>query len=116
MLFAELLHTCFQLELKSHGSSALFLRAFLGFGESWRRGVEHYQYRVGKASLRDIQVLVTDRSGNELELGKEYLDKQLAFGFAEILYRDGKPYGIETEKEVTVKIVGQAPTPAADPS
>lgn len=29
----------------------------------------------------------------------------LAIGYAEILYRGGKPYGVELEKEVTVKIV-----------
>jgi hypothetical protein len=34
----------------------------------------------------------------------------LGSGFCEILYRDGKPYGIETEKQVKVKIVDHSKT------
>lgn len=36
----------------------------------------------------------------------------LAIGYAEVLYRNGKPYGVELEKEVTVKIVERRPVDA----
>ena len=105
-------HTLAKMRLFAAPDAMKFDRARVhGFIKSLKTGdivgVEHYQYRVGKASLRNLTVSVTTARGEEKELDKDHLNIQLALGFAEILYRDDKPYGIETEKEVTVKIVGK---------
>lgn len=67
-------------------------------------GVEHNQYKVEEVyedSFNGIHIL----SRNSVVVNVEDLTMGLGTGFCEILYRDGKPYGIETEKQVKVKIV-----------
>lgn len=67
-------------------------------------GVEHNQYRVVKVTKESL--LGTEiKSNRETELSLTELTTAVGSGFAEILYRKGKPYGIELEKEVKVKIV-----------
>lgn len=67
-------------------------------------GVEHNQYKVEELNTRTF-------SGTNLHnktfttLSPEEITIGLGTTFCEILYRDGKPYGIETEKQVKVKIV-----------
>ena len=67
-------------------------------------GVEHNQYRVEKINKEGF-------SGTNIKTNKEFdvapteLTIAIGSGFAEVLYRDGKPYGVELEKEVTIKIV-----------
>lgn len=67
-------------------------------------GVEHNQYKVLKVT--EDNFIGLDMKRND-EFIPEYdrLTMAIGCGFAEILYRDNKPYGIEQEKEVKIKIV-----------
>ena len=67
-------------------------------------GVEHNQYRVEQVSEYSF-IGMNILSKERMTLSSEDLTMGLGSGFCEILYRDGKPYGIETEKQVKVKIV-----------
>ena len=67
-------------------------------------GVEHNQYRVEEVSEYSF-IGMNILSKERMTLSSEDLTMGLGSGFCEILYRDGKPYGIETEKQVKVKIV-----------
>lgn len=67
-------------------------------------GVEHNQYRVEEVSEHSF-IGLNALSKERMTLSSEDLTMGLGSGFCEILYRDGKPYGIETEKQVKVKIV-----------
>ena len=66
-------------------------------------GVEHNQYRVEEITEESF-------TGVNIKTNAEYvpnLDKlsvAIGSGFAEILYRKGKPYGIKLSKEITLKI------------
>jgi len=67
-------------------------------------GVEHNQYKVEEVSEHSF--IGTNIHTKRLRtVSAEDLTMGLGSGYCEILYRDGKPYGIETEKKVTVKIV-----------
>lgn len=67
-------------------------------------GVEHNQYRVEEV---DHHSFIGENISNKQKktLTPEDITVALGSGYCEILYRDDKPYGIELEKEVTVKIV-----------
>ena len=67
-------------------------------------GVEHNQYKVEKVTKESF-VGINLKTKQEYESDQDRLTMAIGMGFAEILYRNGKPYGIELEKEVTVKIV-----------
>jgi len=67
-------------------------------------GVEHNQYRVEE--VQDCGFLgINVATKSSANVSTEDLTIGLGSGFCEILYRDNKPYGIETEKQVKVKIV-----------
>lgn len=66
-------------------------------------GVEHNQYRVEETSEHSFVGVNIDTKATVV-VGAEDLTMGLGTGFCEILYRDGKPYGIETEKQIKVKI------------
>ena len=66
-------------------------------------GVEHNQYRVEKVTKENF-VGIDLKTKQEFEPEQDRLTMAIGMGFAEILYRNGKPYGVELEKEVTVKI------------
>jgi hypothetical protein len=72
-------------------------------------GVEHNQYRVEQVSEYSF-IGMNILSKERMTLSSEDLTMGLGSGFCEILYRDGKPYGIETEKQVKVKIVDHSKT------
>lgn len=72
-------------------------------------GVEHNQYRVEEVSEHSF-IGLNALSKEHMTLSSEDLTMGLGSGFCEILYRDGKPYGIETEKQVKVKIVDHSKT------
>ena len=67
-------------------------------------GVEHNQYRVEEVSEHSF-IGINILSKDMVTLNSEDLTMGLGSGFCEILYRDNKPYGIETEKQIKVKIV-----------
>ena len=67
-------------------------------------GVEHNQYRVEEVDQYSF-VGVNTFTKRSVSVSSEDLTMGLGSGYCEILYRDGKPYGIETEKQVKVKIV-----------
>lgn len=67
-------------------------------------GVEHNQYRVEEVQ-EDSFIGINILSKELVTLNSEDLTMGLGSGFCEILYRDNKPYGIETEKQIKVKIV-----------
>ena len=67
-------------------------------------GVEHNQYRVqgvNKGSFNGVDI----KTDKEYEHDDTRLSLAIGSGFAEVLYRDGNPYGVELEKQVKVKIV-----------
>lgn len=71
-------------------------------------GVAYTAYKVEEINLSDCSLSLIDmtkRSRPTAELGMGEIGFAIACGFAEILYRDDKPYGIELEKEYTIKIV-----------
>jgi hypothetical protein len=70
-------------------------------------GVEHNQYRVEEVQ-EDSFIGINILSKQSQTVSVEDLTMGLGSGFCEILYRDGKPYGIETEKQVKVKIVNHS--------
>lgn len=67
-------------------------------------GVEHNQYRVEEVDQYSFigMNIFTKRS---VSVSSEDITMGLGSGYCEILYRNGKPYGIETEKQVKVKII-----------
>lgn len=67
-------------------------------------GVEHNQYRVEEL-YQDSFIGMNILTKEVKTLSAEDLTVALGSGFCEILYRDDKPYGIETEKQVKVKII-----------
>ena len=67
-------------------------------------GVEHNQYRVTEVSEHSF-IGIDIHSKEARTVNADDLTMGLGSGFCEILYRDGKPYGIETEKQVKVKIM-----------
>jgi hypothetical protein len=67
-------------------------------------GVEHNQYRVEQVTKENF-VGVDLKTKKEMDLTPELLTIAIGSGFAEVLYRNGKPYGIELEREVKIKIV-----------
>lgn len=67
-------------------------------------GVEHNQYRVEEVnSDRFLGENILTKACHALS--PEDITMGLGMGYCEILYRDGKPYGIETEKQIKVKII-----------
>jgi len=70
-------------------------------------GVEHDQYKVEEVSEHSfIGMNIHTKQSQTVSI--EDLTLGLGSGYCEILYRDGKPYGIETEKQVKVKIVNHS--------
>ena len=67
-------------------------------------GVEHNQYKVEEVTKERFSGIDL-RSKQEYQYDPDRLTMAIGMGFAEILYRNDKPYGIALEKEVTVKIV-----------
>jgi hypothetical protein len=67
-------------------------------------GVEHNQYRVEEVTKESF-VGIDLKTKQEYHSEQDRLTMAIGMGFAEILYRNGKPYGVELEKEVTIKIV-----------
>jgi hypothetical protein len=67
-------------------------------------GVNHNQYKVESIDPRAFTG-VQFGTKQLMTLSSEDITIGLGTGFCEILYRDGKPFGIETEKKVTVKVV-----------
>lgn len=71
-------------------------------------GIDDTAYKVTEVNLDDCSLMLqnmTKRGHPAAELGLDQIGFAIACGFAEILYRDDKPYGIELEKEYTIKIV-----------
>jgi hypothetical protein len=66
-------------------------------------GVEHNQYRVEQANKENFTVSDV-KTKRECQIDEARLSMAIGMGFAEILYRKGKPYGVALEKEVTIKI------------
>mgnify|MGYP006278464195 CR=1 FL=1 len=67
-------------------------------------GVNHNQYKVESIDTRAFSG--QQRNGRQtVTLSAEDITIGLGTGFCEILYRDDKPFGIETEKKVKVKVV-----------
>ena len=66
-------------------------------------GVNHNQYKVESIDTRAFSG--QQRNKQTVTLSAEDITIGLGTGFCEILYRDGKPFGIETEKKVKVKVV-----------
>jgi hypothetical protein len=67
-------------------------------------GIEHNQYQVVAVegnSLRCVNVL----NKREVVISPEDLTLAIGAEFADILYRNDKPFGIRSTKTVTVKIV-----------
>lgn len=67
-------------------------------------GVEHNQYRVEEVTKESF-VGIDLKTKQEYQYDPDRLTMAIGMGFAEILYRKGKPYGVALEKEVTVKII-----------
>lgn len=67
-------------------------------------GVEHNQYKVEEVAEHSF-IGFDIHAKKAATINAEDLTMGLGSGFCEILYRDNKPYGIETEKQVKVKIV-----------
>ncbi len=71
-------------------------------------GIDDTAYKVTEINIGDCSLVLqnmTKRGHQAAELGLDQIGFAIACGFAEILYRDDKPYGIELEKEYTIKIV-----------
>lgn len=74
-------------------------------------GLDDTAYKVVKVNIPECSLslfnLTLAKRGNPpaVDITSETIGFALACGFAEILYRDDKPYGIELEKEYTIKIV-----------
>ena len=67
-------------------------------------GVDHNQYRV--TDVIDGGFVGIDlRSNREFTSNADRLTMAIGSGFAEILYRNGVPFGTDLEKEVTVRTV-----------
>ena len=67
-------------------------------------GVEHNKYKVEEVAEHSF-IGFDIHAKKAATINAEDLTMGLGSGFCEILYRDNKPYGIETEKQVKVKIV-----------
>ena len=74
ILFNELLNTCFQLEIKCHGSSFYFLRAFLSFAKEYSKkenltysGLMEDNHIEGKKYLQEILKICKPASALEIE-------------------------------------------------
>jgi hypothetical protein len=67
-------------------------------------GVEHNQYRVGEVTKETFSG-VDIKTNEEFAMDDDRFTMAIGMGFAEILYRNGKPYGIDLEKEVKIKII-----------
>jgi hypothetical protein len=78
-------------------------------------GVEHNQYKVEEVSAESF-IGLNVRTKLSQVVGVEDMTMGLGSGYCEILYRDGKPYGIETEKQVKVKIVNHLKAKEANTS
>jgi hypothetical protein len=78
-------------------------------------GVEHNQYKVEEVSDESF-IGLNVRTKLSQVIGVEDMTMGLGSGYCEILYRDGKPYGIETEKQVKVKIVNHLKAKEANTS
>ena len=70
-------------------------------------GVEHNQYKIEEVSAHSF-IGLNIHTKQSQAVSVEDLTIGLGSGYCEILYRDGKPYGIETEKQVKVKIVNHS--------
>jgi len=68
-------------------------------------GVEHTTYKIESVDHATLTVEAITQNNERHHLGTEDISFALGIGYCEILYRDGKPYGIETEKQVKIKIV-----------
>lgn len=66
-------------------------------------GVEHNQYRVEEITEESFTG-VNIKTKAEYVPSPDKLSVAIGSGFAEILYRKGKPYGIKLTKEITLKI------------
>jgi hypothetical protein len=66
-------------------------------------GVEHNQYKVVEFINSNISGIDV-KTNKQKQISLEELTMALGSGFAEILYRDGKPFGIKLQKEVKVRI------------
>lgn len=72
-------------------------------------GVEHDQYKVGTVA-KDNFTGINIKTNQEFFMDDDRLTMAIGMGFAEILYRNDKPYGIQLKKEVTIKIVNKQET------
>lgn len=71
-------------------------------------GIEHSRYRV--TSVSEDSFVGVDSKDVEFVPQKDRLTMAIGCGFAEILYRDDKPYGIDLEKEVKIRITDHTKT------
>ena len=67
-------------------------------------GVEHHQYKVTELVDGGF-VGINLKTKKEFTSDPDRLTVAIGSGFAEILYRDGTPFGTELEKEVTVRTI-----------
>jgi hypothetical protein len=79
-------------------------------------GVEHTTYKIESVDHATLTVEAITQNNERHHLGTEDISFALGIGYCEILYRDGKPYGIETEKQVKVKIVNHLKAKEANTS
>lgn len=76
----------------------------IGVGILRKRGWTANQYKIKEVTDKDF-LICENRFNNQIEeISFQDVSVGLALGFAEILYRDEKPFGISTEKEYNVKI------------
>ena len=67
-------------------------------------GLEHSQYKV-TALESDCLRAINAMTKQEVRISPEDLTMAVGSGFAEILYRKGKPFGIKSTKKIKLKIV-----------
>lgn len=68
----------------------------------------------GEEEVEQCLVGINTITKQEETLSWAAISLALGSGFCDVLYRNGKPYGIKTSKEVKVKIVDHS-APASDP-
>lgn len=67
-------------------------------------GLEHSQYKV-TALEADCLTAINAMTKREVKISPEDLTMAIGSGFAEILYRKGKPFGIKSTKKIKLTIV-----------
>lgn len=67
-------------------------------------GVDCETYKVTETNGETFVGENIRKKGGEFNLEPEKFTMAIGAGFAEILYRDGVPYGTNTEREVTIRV------------